>query len=216
MNLELFHYIHCPYCVRVRLALGVLGKTWKSTVLPYNDEATPVKLTGKKMLPIMKIDGVPMNESLDIINAIDSKNLLRNELVQTAEWPKLDEVISKLGQQVHNLAMPYWVWTPEFDDASREYFIAKKSVKRGPFDVLRSKRSTFEAILLADLHALSPGLRPFWHSNELTILDIVLAAQLWGLFQVPEFRFPDVWHTYLMKVKELCHFEHHADYWRST
>ena len=216
MVLELYHYVHCPYCVRVRLALGHLDLTWKSIVIPYDDEETPVKLAGQKMLPIMKIDGKAMNESLDIIRAIDISNILKIERAQSSAWNELELIINKLGKNVHNLAMPYWVWTPEFTESSRAYFIAKKSAKRGPFDVLRARRNEFEAPLLKDLNELTPRIKNFWDSNELSILDIALASQLWGLFIVPEFRFPQEWHEYLMKVKVACRFDYQANYWRTA
>ena len=68
---ELFHYIHCPFCVRVRLACGYLDIPFKSTVIPYSDEETPRSIAGKKMLPILKTeDANIINESLDIIKFV--------------------------------------------------------------------------------------------------------------------------------------------------
>lgn len=45
-------YDHCPFCVRVRLALGI--KNIKHTVhfLANDDVKTPTKLVGKKIAPI--------------------------------------------------------------------------------------------------------------------------------------------------------------------
>lgn len=216
MTLELYHYIHCPYCVRVRMALGYLNLNWKSTVLPYNDETTPHHLIGKKMLPIMSFDGKPMGESLDIIKGLDPTNMLNHQKVTADEWKKLNHVLEGLGSDVHNMAMPYWIWGPEFDDESRSYFVKKKSLKRGPFDLLRSRQPDFEASILKKLESIKHELKPFWNSSSFTIKDITLAAHLWGLFCVPEFRFPIEWYNYLMSVKKLCHFEYHAGYWRNS
>ena len=61
--MKLYHYVHCPFCVRVRMGLGYLGINFESIVLAYDDEKTPVKLTGKKMLPILvSDDGKAHNE----------------------------------------------------------------------------------------------------------------------------------------------------------
>jgi glutaredoxin 2 len=48
----LYVYDHCPFCVRVRLALGI--KNVKHTVhfLANDDVPTPTKLVGKKVAPI--------------------------------------------------------------------------------------------------------------------------------------------------------------------
>ena len=42
MELKLYHYVHCPFCVRVRMILGFLQLPYQSIVLPYDDEVTPV------------------------------------------------------------------------------------------------------------------------------------------------------------------------------
>lgn len=211
MSIELYHYVHCPYCIRVRMALGYLDLPWTSHVLPYNDEETPLKLSGKKMLPIIVIDEKPSNESLDIIAKLDVTNRLNN-----ASWGKSDDVLNQLGNWVHNLGMPYWVWTPEFDTASRDYFIAKKSVKRGPFPELAKRRQEFEKPLQKTLTDLESQLTPFWNSEKITVRDIGLAAHVWGLFAVPEFRFSTRWHDYLMRVKAECRFDYHRDFWEKA
>lgn len=209
MQLELFHYVHCPYCVRVRMALGYLGLNWKSTVVSYDDESTPVALTGVKMLPIMKINGKAMNESLQIICKLDAENKLQNEI-----WGNSDEFLNEIGNLIHNLCMPYWIWTPEFTLSSRNYFVQKKSQKRGPFHLLAQQRYDFEQKLMPILEDLTNQLKPFWNSDKLTIKDIGLASHLWGLFVVPEFRFPQELHQYLITVKHLCRFDYHQDFWR--
>eukprot|EP00568_Trieres_chinensis_P002204 CAMPEP_0183291496 /NCGR_PEP_ID=MMETSP0160_2-20130417/896_1 /TAXON_ID=2839 ORGANISM="Odontella Sinensis, Strain Grunow 1884" /NCGR_SAMPLE_ID=MMETSP0160_2 /ASSEMBLY_ACC=CAM_ASM_000250 /LENGTH=305 /DNA_ID=CAMNT_0025452311 /DNA_START=113 /DNA_END=1030 /DNA_ORIENTATION=+ len=69
-------YDHCPFCVRVRIALGV--KNIKHTVqfMANDDVPTPTKLVGKKIAPIFEIpsDNFIMSESLDIIAKIDSED----------------------------------------------------------------------------------------------------------------------------------------------
>ena len=214
MELTLYHYVHCPFCIRVRMAAGHLNLTLTSRVLPYNDEKTPVNLTGKKMLPIMTIKGKAMNESLDIIAAIDVQNVLRTkELLLDPDFTSFNDLLSKLGTNVHNLAMPYWIYTPEFDDVSRCYFQKKKEEKRGPFKDLVKKRKTFEDQLQNDLTSVEKDLTPFYKSENFTLKDILLAAHIWGLYVVPEFQFSVKVHKYLQTVKEHCHFDYHRDFW---
>ena len=52
-----FVYDHCPFCVRVRLALGL--KNIKHTVhfMANDDIPTPTKLVGKKVAPIFVSPG---------------------------------------------------------------------------------------------------------------------------------------------------------------
>lgn len=45
-------YDHCPFCVRVRLALGIMNVKHNVHFLGNDDIATPTKLVGKKIAPI--------------------------------------------------------------------------------------------------------------------------------------------------------------------
>ena len=134
--MKLYHYVHCPFCIRVRMGLGLLGVEYESIVLPYDDEATPLKLTGQKMLPILEIsNGHVINESLIILKNFDPKDIMNWSLLLKSS-NQIDELINKIGTPVHSLCMPYWIWTPEFDPNSRKYFQEKKEIKRGPFKIL--------------------------------------------------------------------------------
>lgn len=72
---NLFVYDHCPFCVRVRHALGLKNIKHNLVFLANDDVATPTELIGKKMVPIFQPDGksgASLGESLDIISAVDS------------------------------------------------------------------------------------------------------------------------------------------------
>ena len=213
--MKLYHYVHCPFCIRVRMGFGYLGTKYESIVTSYDDEMTPIKLTGKKMLPIIEYEGGrAQNESLDIIKAQDiSLKLSWNELDKNLE--SLNLLLDKIGGPVHNLAMPYWIWTPEFNENSRKYFQSKKEVKRGPFKILVHNQKTYVDSLTAILETeLTKNLKPFYKSDKFTIMDIMIAAHLWGMYVVPEFRFESSVNKYLQRVKEITHFNYHEDFWR--
>ncbi len=213
--LTLFHYIHCPFCVRVRIALGLLRISYSSVVLNYDDEDSPVKMTGTKMLPIVKIGDRYLNESLDIIKALDKENILHNELLHVKKLKsELDILLEELGRSIHNLCMPYWVWTPEFTDTSRKYFRKKKEIKRGHMADLMSKKSIFLCDLDKSLKKLENHLMPFYHSKIITVMDIIIASHLWGMFIFPEFRFQDKIYNYLIAIKKQSDFNYHEDYYQ--
>jgi glutaredoxin 2 len=213
MKLKLYHYIHCPYCVRVRLALGYLQIEYDSIVLPYDDEKTPQQLCGAKMLPIlMKSDGSHINESLDIIKYLDQENQLGGSLNQE-DFLQAENYLTEISKNIFYLCMPAWVNSPEFSPSAKAYFLKKKEAKRGPFNELHLKRDYYIDQVRNDLEELENMLHPFFMSSEFTTLDIMLAAQLWGLFVVPEFQFSDPLYRYLMTVKNICSFDYHSDYW---
>lgn len=196
------------------MALGFLNIPYESIVVPYDDEETPLQLIGRKMLPIAVIDGVAYNESLDIMALVDQSHRFQlPKMLQGSSFQELNFLLNKWGENIHNLAMPHWIWTPEFTSTSRQYFKTKKEVKRGPFEELVRKRALFEENLKHDLEIFTKELRPFYQSEELTIYDILIASHLWGLYVVPEYQFPIILHNYLQKVKTLSHFDYHKDFW---
>jgi glutaredoxin 2 len=205
----LYHYVHCPFCVRVRLAAGLLGIQYNSIVLPYNDEKTPVELAGKKMLPIWQSADFTSNESLDIIANLDTENQLNVNQYKESNKPALiDPLLSKLGSSIHSLVMPYWMWTPEFNESSRLYFQSKKEVKRGPFKELVKNAEKFKLPLNEYLNDVENLIE-----NESMLIKILIASHIWGLYVLPEFQFTAKLHEQLQEIKSQCHFNYHEDFW---
>lgn len=69
---KLYIYDHCPFCVRVRLALGLKNVKHELVFLANDDVTTPTNLVGKKVVPIFQTTDLIMPESLDIIAKVDS------------------------------------------------------------------------------------------------------------------------------------------------
>merc|ERR1719252_190678 len=62
---KVYVYDHCPFCVRVRLALGLKNVKHEVVFMANDDFKTPESLCGKKIAPILEIPGsVTMAESL--------------------------------------------------------------------------------------------------------------------------------------------------------
>jgi glutaredoxin 2 len=214
MSYKLYHYVHCPFCVRVRLALGYFNLPYESIVLAYDDEATPLKLTGIKMLPILVAENRTINESLDIMALLDlQQQLCIPELTKTAEFKSFEAYLNQIGGPIHSLAMPQWIYTQEFTPESRQYFQQKKEAKRGPFKDLINKKEDFINILNLELSKLEKELTPFYKSSKFSLYDIMLAAHLWGMYMVPEFQFSPAIHSYLQNIKAICRFDYHRDFW---
>jgi glutaredoxin 2 len=195
------------------MALGFLDIPWKSIPVPYNEEDLLIKLTGKKMLPIMEFEDGAMNESLDIIKRLDKENVLGIGPSEVkGQFEKIDILLDKIGKDVHSLCMPYWIWTKEFNPKSRHYFQSKKEKKRGPFGDLIKNKETFLKNLEVTLKEVEENLDPYF-SVKFSIFDIMLASHLWGMYIFPEFQFSEKLHNYLQDVREKCNFQYHEDFW---
>lgn len=210
--MRLYHYVHCPFCVRVRMVLSFLQFNYESIILPYDDEQTPVKLTGVKMLPIMHLADKTLNESLQIIKLLDQEDKLKT-IKCLENYPETEIILNKLGNDIHSLAMPYFIWTPEFTESSRNYFQKKKEQKRGPFKELIKNRSNFESSLEHNLKSMESKFQKEINSSTIDLNDILFASHLWAMYIVPEFQFPSHIHQYLQAVKHTCNFDYHGPYW---
>ena len=83
-HMKLYHYDHCPFCVRARMIFGLRGVEVENIILANDDEDTPIGMIGAKQVPILeKDDGTFMGESLDIVHYIDEtagKGRLKTEV----------------------------------------------------------------------------------------------------------------------------------------
>ena len=203
--------MHCPFCVRVRMALNYLNIPFESRVLSYDNEVLPVQLSGKKMLPIVVFsDGKVMNESLDIIEFADKNgSLFKN--VNSEQINNVSELTSVVGSYLHPLAMPAWLNTLEFIGPSRDYFRLKKEKKRGPFaDLLKNEVQLKNELIKFFQEMEIP--ENFISGDYLTILDIMLASHLYGVYVLSDFSVPLKIHLYLQRVRKICKFNYHEDY----
>ena len=71
--MKLFIYEHCPYCIRVRVALAIKNIACEIEYLHDDNTDGHFEKIGRKSVPILqKDDGTYMGESLDIIDYLDT------------------------------------------------------------------------------------------------------------------------------------------------
>ncbi|TGD68684.1 glutaredoxin, partial [Salmonella enterica subsp. enterica serovar Poona] len=49
--MKLYIYDHCPFCVKARMIFGLKNIPVELNVLQNDDEATPTRMIGQKMVP---------------------------------------------------------------------------------------------------------------------------------------------------------------------
>ncbi|MEG3135977.1 glutaredoxin 2 [Rouxiella sp. T17] len=133
--MKLFVYEHCPYCVKARMIFGLKNIPVQVNTVLNDDEATPIKMIGKKALPILvKEDGSFMPESMDIVAYIDKSNgqpLLTGPLsAQVAAW------LRHVSEYTQKLLLPRFAAAPFEEFATpeaRQYFTDKKQAAIGDF-----------------------------------------------------------------------------------
>lgn len=125
----LYVYDHCPFCVRVRVALGLKNVKHELRFLANDDAATPTRLIGQKIAPILEYKDSVMKESMDIIQYCENLDEFgpTNVILPATGRTDLKEWQSSVQNLLRGLQRPRYVATgllPEFQQLdSRHAFI---------------------------------------------------------------------------------------------
>ncbi|MFK3558833.1 GrxB family glutaredoxin [Pasteurella multocida] len=204
--MELYVYDHCPYCVRAMMIFGLKNIPFKKHVLLNDDEETPIRLVGKKVVPILvKEDGTAMPESLDIVKYIDTH--YGEPILQTAVRPEIEALLAEITSYSNYLLMPRFVKLDLAEFATQsaiDYFTKKKTDYVGDFTQHFTKTPTYLARLTQDLEKLSALVMGETSLNQhLSFEDILVFPLLRNLTCVKGLRFPARLEKYIKRLSEL-------------
>lgn len=186
--MKLHVYDHCPFCVRARMPFGLKGIPFELHVQHNDDEATPIAMIGRKMLPILEDADGYTGESLDIVAKVDGMNGAR--LFDGPARPEITDWIGRWNPTIDALVIPRTPVPvyPEFGTASaRAYFTSKKEPVFGDFDELLSKTDALIDSVETGLEELVPILPD---AEQGSIDDILLFPVLRSLSVLREVRLP--------------------------
>ena len=201
--MKLYYYDHCPYCVRARIAAGLLGADVEEVVLANDDEATPIGMIGAKQVPILqKEDGSFMGESLDVVRYLDREDRLKNEI-----RPEIQAWFDNVGGYNTKLVHPRVVkiGLPEFETPEAvKYFTDKKEKNIGSFATNLDKTGQYVERLHEDLAELETlmteggaGL-----NGEAGMEDVLVFPILRNLTVVRGVEWPQKVMDYLLRMSE--------------
>ncbi|MCL9670373.1 MULTISPECIES: glutaredoxin 2 [Enterobacteriaceae] len=191
--MKLYIYDHCPFCVKARMIFGLKNIPVELNVLLNDDEATPTRMIGKKMAPILqKDDSRYLPESMDIVHYVDK--LGGKPLLTGKQNPALDAWLRKVNSYVNRLLIPRFAKSA-FDEfatpEARAYFVAKKEAAIGDFAEHMSHSSGLIKNISDDLRALDKLIvQPNAVNGELSDDDIHLFPLLRNLTIVAGINWP--------------------------
>eukprot|EP00899_Mesostigma_viride_P025594 jgi/Mesvir1/6219/Mv00899-RA.1 len=202
-------YDHCPYCIRVRMILGLKSLDHVLVYVETDDEETPVKLVGSKGVPIWEEPkgGVTINESLDIVRRIDNQDG-KPMLAEASGRADLNAWHDRTALLLRQLCFPRWAAAPlpEFSrKSSREWWTSRKEASIGKFSDHLANTPALIATMEAELQALETLLASDTSVNTaLSYDDIVLFPKLRGLTLVKDLKFPPKVAAYMAHMSEKC------------
>jgi glutaredoxin 2 len=190
--MRLYLFEHCSLCFRVRMTAALKRLHLQETVVLEDDSGTMVDLVGKRVIPILvKDDGVPMLESMDMVAHIDA---IGDPVLTGAQRPEItawaDSVVSKSVP----LTWPRYplLGLPEFGTvAARDHYLVRKHKALGDFVELRAKTRDQIDALMPDLERLDRLIEsPVAVNGKLSLDDIRVLPLLRSAAVVKGLRFP--------------------------
>ena len=200
-GMRLFSYDHCPYCVRVRLILGLKDLAFENVALLNDDEKTPIGLVGAKVVPILqKENGCHMGESMEIVRYLDT-SFGSTLLMERKNGEVFSAWYKDTRDMMRRLLYPRWVRAPlpEFGtEAARAYFMRKKKAIIGNFNHALASTPSLKSEMEEALASLDQLIQsPRGASGILSYEDIDLFGRLRGLTLVKDLRMPTRVRTYI-------------------
>jgi glutaredoxin 2 len=189
---------HCSICFRVRMAAALKRLHVQETVVLEDDSETMIGLAGKRVIPILvKDDGQPMLESMDMVAYIDALGapiLTGPQRAEVSAWT--DSFVAKAV----SLTWPRYplLGLPEFGTiAALDHYIVRKRKTLGDFIELRAKTREQIDALMPDLETLDRLIEsPAALNGKLSLDDIRVLPLLRSAAVVKGLRFPQKVRSY--------------------
>jgi glutaredoxin 2 len=190
--MRLYLFEHCSICFRVRMAAALKRLHLQETVVLEDDSETMIKLVGKRVVPILvKDDGQPMLESMDMVAHIDSLGapiLVGPQRVDLAAWA------SATADKTAPLTWPRYplLGLPEFGTiAAHDHYVVRKRKRLGDLVELRAKTREYIDALMPNLETLDRVIEsPTALNGTLSLDDIRVLPLLRSAAVVKGLRFP--------------------------
>ena len=191
--MKLYIYDHCPFCIKARMIFGLKNIPVELIVLANDDDETPTRMTGQKMVPILqKDDSRYLPESMDIVHYVDQ--LDGKPLLTGKKNPAIDEWLRKVNSYANHLLLPRFAKSA-FDEFStpsaRKYFTEKKEAMIGSFADHLAHSAGLTKKISEDLRTLDKRIvQPNGVNGELSEDDIQLFPLLRTLTLVAGINWP--------------------------
>ncbi|MDM2737336.1 glutaredoxin 2 [Citrobacter sp. Ct235] len=191
--MKLYIYDHCPFCIKARMIFGLKNIPVELNVLANDDDETPTRMIGQKMVPILqKDDSRYLPESMDIVHYVDK--LDDKPLLTGKKNPAIDEWLRKVNSYANHLLLPRFAKSA-FDEFStpsaRKYFTEKKEAMIGSFADHLAHSAGLTKKISDDLRALDKLIvQPNGVNGELSEDDIQLFPLLRNLTLVAGINWP--------------------------
>lgn len=203
--MRLYAFDHCPFCVRVRVIIGLKNLPVDVDYLLQDDEETPLRLTGSILKPFLEYEpGKYMRESLDIVKYLDEFD--GNRILTEPKTQAIDAWIDEHSRIYDRLTTPlyYKMNLPEFTaDSAREKYKRIHESRIDDFSVLKNESPELLKQGQAALEKLAPHLDiERIRAKKYSYDDIRLYPFLRHISSAADIQFPTAIKDYLDLLSE--------------
>ena len=205
--MKLYHYDHCPFCIRVRMIIGWKGLNVEEEILANADEQSHYDLIGVKVVPILKKDdGSYMKESLDIVAYID-KHYGQPLLQPYYDLDILKTWLENAARSIRHLVHPrnIRIFKQDFPtQADCDYYENKKSKNIGSFQDAFENSAQYISEVASYLDSLKTILPEVIAPKEAkpSYNDILLFPVLRTISHVKGLLFPIEVYDYMERISQ--------------
>ncbi len=190
--MRLYMFEHCSLCFRVRMTAALKRLHLQETVVLDDDTETMVGLVGKRQIPILvKDDGQPMLESMDMVRYVDSHGepvLTGPERSEIAGWA------DRFAKKAAPLTWPRYplLGLPELATiAAHDHYVVRKRQAIGDLIELRAATRRYVGELAPELDELNRLIeRPDGVNGAPSLDDVRVLPLLRSAAVVKALRFP--------------------------
>lgn len=207
--MQLYMFEHCSLCFRVRMIAALKQHHLQEVIVHDDDTETMVSLVGKRVIPILvKDDGTPMLESMDMVEYIDA---IGAPLLTGPTRPEIAKLEQGILDTSPPLTMPRYplLNLPEFATmAAHDHYIVRKRKVYGDFVDLRAKTREFISELVPHLEALdtliesTDAINGVLSKDDIRMLPLLRSAAV-----VKGLRFPPRVRTYFETMMDRIGFQ---------
>ena len=202
--MRLYLFEHCSICFRVRMAAALKRLHLQETVVLEDDADTMTRLVGKRVVPILvKDDGQPMLESMDMVGYIDG---LGDPVLTGPQRSEIAACADTIVARTVPLTWPRYplLGLPEFGTvAALDHYIVRKRKQLGDLVELRAKTREQIDALMPELVELDRMIEsPSAVNGKLSLDDIRVLPLLRSAAVVKGLRFPHKVREYFEAMME--------------
>jgi len=207
--MKIYMFEHCSLCFRVRMAAALKGVHLREIVVLDDDTESMPWLVGKRVIPILvKDDGQPMLESMDMVRYIDSDG---DPIFAGPERAEISSVADRIVGKSPPLTMPRYplLGLPEFATvAALDHYTLRKRNAVGDFVELRANTRRYLSELMPEVEQLDRLIEsPKAINGTLSMDDIRVLPLLRSAAVVKGLRFPRKVRDYFESMMDRIGFQ---------